>query len=74
LSKAGARVDKVGVRGFSSVMGCQKGAAAVTLQFKGVSFLFITSHFSGESYGSAESLMFHSAVANTWHGNCCMDS
>ncbi|CAM6013911.1 unnamed protein product [Sphagnum balticum] len=43
---SGAKVDKVGVRGFSSVMGCQKGAAAVTLQFKGVSFLFITSHFS----------------------------
>ncbi|CAK9194104.1 unnamed protein product [Sphagnum troendelagicum] len=43
---SGARVDKVGVRGFSSVMGCQKGAAAVMLQFKGVSFLFITSHFS----------------------------
>ncbi|CAK9223681.1 unnamed protein product [Sphagnum troendelagicum] len=42
----GPRVDKVGVGGFGTVVGRQKGAAAVAFYYKKVSLLFITSHLS----------------------------
>jgi hypothetical protein len=45
----GPRVDKVGVGGFGTVVGRQKGAAAVAFYYKKVSLLFITSHLSRES-------------------------
>ncbi len=49
MGQAGPRVDKVGVGGFGTVVGRQKGAAAVAFYYKKVSLLFITSHLSRES-------------------------
>jgi hypothetical protein len=46
--EAGAKVDKIWERGLGGVVGSQKGAAAVRLNFKDKSLLFITSHFSRE--------------------------
>jgi len=49
LLKAGVKVDKVWEERLSGVLGNQKGAAAVRLNFGDKSLLFITSHLARKS-------------------------